>query len=259
MESTLSIVVPCYNESSNLERLIAAFAEAVGARHDIELLLVDNGSRDATPERLVELLRRPENRFARSVRVDINQGYGFGIKFGLNNCTSQFIGWTHADLQTPPVDVLRGFDILRKLPSPETSVVRGLRRGRPRFDKLFTDAMGWLASTMLNSSLVDVNAQPKLFHRSLLSHFANAPDDFTLDLYLLYVANRLKLDIKTFDVRFEDRLSGTSKGGGSLAGKYKLSKRTFGQILRLRKALKQEQSGRQAIASDSSSMTRKVA
>lgn len=234
----LSIVVPCYNESKNLDRLVSAFRHAIGLQSGVEVVLVDNGSRDDTPAVLDSLLSRPENAFARSVRVDVNQGYGYGIMYGLRRAAGTFVGWTHADLQTPPEDVLRAWTTICSMPNPEQSLVRGNRQGRPWFDQLFTSAMGWYASYSLGSPLFDVNAQPKVFHRTLLDKMNQAPNDFTLDLYLLFLANQLKLDIRTVDVRFEVRSAGEAKGGGTLAGKYKLSKRTLSQISNLRRSLK---------------------
>lgn len=238
LNKKLSIVVPCYNESKNLDRLVSAFRTAIGPRQDVELILVDNGSKDETPAVLNELLARPENAFARSVCVEVNQGYGYGILYGLKAGDGEFLAWTHADLQTPPEDVIRALDHIEQMPQPQLSLVRGNRKGRPFFDQFFTSAMGWVASAALSGSYFDVNAQPKVFHRSLMNHMEDAPYDFTLDLYLLYVAEKLKLDVQLVDVRFDLRTEGESKGGGTLAGKYRLCKRTFSQIWKLRKALK---------------------
>ena len=238
----LSIVVPCYNEARNLERLVSAFGTAIGRqaldeKKGVEIVLVDNGSRDDTPEVLAKLLSRSENAFARSVKVEENKGYGNGIMFGLRRSSGVFLAWTHADMQTPPEDVLRAWIAIRSMAVPEKSLVRGLRKGRPLFDQMFTKAMGWYASIALRSPLFDVNAQPKVFHRSLLVQMHQAPDDFTLDLYLLFLANQLGLSVATLEVRFDSRLAGDAKGGGSLIGKFKLSKRTLVQIRRLRKTI----------------------
>ncbi len=234
----LSIVVPCYNEAKNLERLVSAFRETIGQQSEVEVVLIDNGSRDDTPAVLKTLLRQTENAFARTVRVEVNQGYGHGILYGLRRSAGTFLAWTHADLQTPPEDVLHAWRTIRSMPDPEKSLVRGRRKGRPLFDQMFTSAMGWYASFALRSPLYDVNAQPKVFHRSLLSKMDQAPEDFTLDLYLLFLANQLGLNVRAVDVRFDVRSAGVAKGGGSLAGKYKLSKRTLLQIRKLRHSLK---------------------
>ncbi len=236
----LSIVVPCYNEARNLESLVGEFRQAIGALSGIELLLVDNGSRDDTGAVMSELTSRPENSFVRSVRVDVNQGYGHGIMFGLRSSTSPFLAWTHADLQTPPEDVLHAWSVMRSYIHPERVLVRGVRQGRPAFDRFFSAGMGWFASLALGSPMYEINAQPKLFHRSLLDQMPKPPNDFTLDLYVLFVANQLKMQVYDLPVQFGRRRAGQAKGGGTLKGKAKLIKRTVAQILNLRRELQHQ-------------------
>ena len=100
----LSIVLPCYNESKGLEVLVKRF-DQVGCGVDFELILVDNGSTDNTPHVLPYLLARYP--FARSVRVEVNQGYGHGILTGLRAARADVLAWSHADLQTDPADIFR--------------------------------------------------------------------------------------------------------------------------------------------------------
>ena len=99
----------------------------------------------------------------------------------------------------------------------------------------------WVLSSsfLLGSKLWDVNAQPKMFHRSFMKYLDVAPHDFSLDLYVLFVANRLGMKVQSFPVFFAKREFGEAKGGGSLKGKYKLIKRTFAYIFQLRKDIKQ--------------------
>ena len=96
-----SLIIPCYNEAAGLADLVAACADA-GFEDNVEVILVDNGSTDETPDLLKQLLKPHEN--LRSVRVDENQGYGFGILSGLRAAKGDILGWTHADLQTDPAD-----------------------------------------------------------------------------------------------------------------------------------------------------------
>ena len=92
----LSIVVPCYNEEKNIPLILERFDEMI-ERDDIEVILVDNGSTDNSAQVLTELL--PKYSFARTVKVEVNQGYGYGILQGLRECKGEYIGWTHADMQ----------------------------------------------------------------------------------------------------------------------------------------------------------------
>lgn len=114
----LSIVVPCYNEEENIPPVLERFRRAIGPR-DAEVLLVDNGSTDGSAGLLEKLL--PDYPFARTVRVPVNQGYGYGILRGLKDAKGDFIGWTHADLQTDPADVMKAYDEPKKRVGIKTS------------------------------------------------------------------------------------------------------------------------------------------
>jgi glycosyltransferase involved in cell wall biosynthesis len=240
----LSIIVPCYNEADNLSRLIAAFRSAIGDRTGVELVLVNNGSTDNSASVLDAQLACPENAFARSVLVPKNQGYGWGILCGLRAARGEAVAWTHADLQTDPADVLAGYDLFLQQPDQRRTFLRGKRRGRPAIDRLFTGGMSVVATLALGSRLHDVNAQPKLFHRDLLPRLDDAPWDFSLDLFVLHLANRLQLNVVELAVDFGKRMHGTAKGGGSLHGKYKLTLRTWRYIVALRRTLKQQANGK---------------
>jgi glycosyltransferase involved in cell wall biosynthesis len=234
----LSVVVPCYNEAANLVNLFRRFREVLAGRNDIELVAVNNGSRDHSALVMACELEKLENSFLRVVNVEVNQGYGFGILSGLRSASGEFLAWTHADMQTDPRDVLLGFERMLAEPDPRQCLVRGRRVGRPWVDRAFTVGMGWVASAALAAPLQDINAQPKIFHRDLLAEMDDAPWDFSLDLYLLYLAGRKGLRVIEQPVHFGVRLHGEAKGGGSLRGKAKLTRRTLEYIFRLRRQLR---------------------
>lgn len=210
-----SIVVPCYNEAANLPNLIARFEALVPLdreKLDWELLLVDNGSTDASAEVLLSELSKPGREFARVVTVKVpNVGYGHGIVSGLREARGELLAWTHADGQTPPRDVLRAFEILESSPRPDATIVKGLRRARPVRDTLFTMGMQAAALAILGTNLEDINGQPKAFPRRLLELASAPPTDLSLDLYFFYVAKKNGFDVRTFDVDFGAREHGESK------------------------------------------------
>lgn len=234
----LSIVVPCYNEAKNLPRLLGRFREVLADSTGVEVVLVDNGSTDDSPAVLTAELAAPEHAFARSVRVPVNKGYGHGILTGLRSARGEFLGWTHADLQTDPADVLDGFARMLTDPDPAQCLLRGRRVGRNWFDACFTAGMSLTASLALSCPLQDINAQPKVFHRTFFDRWAQPPDDFSLDLYVLYLARRSRLRLVEQPVHFGKRVAGDSKGGGSLRGKVRLTKRTLRYIFDLRRTLR---------------------
>ena len=63
----------------------------------------------------------------------------------------------------------------------------------------------------------EINAQPKIFNRELLSLFNNIPFKWTtLDTYILYTCLKNKIEIQTIDVVFNTRKYGESKWKNNL-------------------------------------------
>jgi glycosyltransferase involved in cell wall biosynthesis len=234
----LSIIVPCYNESKNLERLLDRFRQVVAGREGVEVVLVNNGSTDDSAEVFAGELARPENHFARCVQVEVNIGYGHGIVTGLRAGQGEILAWTHADLQTDPNDVILGYDRIRQEADPTRVFLRGRRQGRGWFDAFFTGGMSVVASLALGVRLRDINAQPKMFHRRFLDLMADPPHDFSLDLYVLYLARTHAYTILDQPACFGKRRAGEAKGGGSLRGKIKLTRRAASYIVGLRRKLR---------------------
>ena len=108
----LSVVIPCYNEEKNIPHIVAKLKALLrGKPHDeCEVLLVDNGSKDASAKVFDEVLQNVEENI-RVVTVEQNQGYGYGILYGLSQASGEFLSWTHADLQTDPADVFKALDV----------------------------------------------------------------------------------------------------------------------------------------------------
>ena len=230
----LSIVIPCYNESANIPTLLKRFSEVIGSRH-IQVILVNNGSTDNTPEVLQMLL--PQYLFAKSVYVPVNRGYGFGIIQGLREADGDYIGWTHADLQTDPKDVVRAYNIIKKY-GDEKIYIKGRRNGRTFFDNFFTKGMSLFESIYFRTSLRDINAQPNVFPKQFLTYCDNPPYDFALEIYALYMAKKYGLKVVRFAVEFQDRIYGKSKWNTGVLAKLKFIKRTVKYSVDLKKTMR---------------------
>lgn len=231
----LSVVIPCYNESRNIPLILDRFKDVV--RGNIEMVLVNNGSNDNSKEVMDKLL--PEYPFARTINVEVNQGYGYGILAGLRAAKGEFLAWTHADMQTDPHDVIKGLDLIEKAMQPAKTFVKGNRQGRPLAENIFTWGMGIFETIYLGFPLNDINAQPNLFHCSFFELWDDPPYDFSLDLYAFYMARRQKLEVVRFPVLFKERIHGHSHWNIGWAGKWKFIKRTLDFSFKLRKRLKQ--------------------
>lgn len=227
----LSIVVPCYNEEENIPLLLERFNEVVQGK-DMEVILVDNGSTDNSARVLEELL--PRYAFARTVTVEVNQGYGYGILQGLKECRGEYIGCTHADMQTDPADIVKALEITER--EKGLVFVKGNRKGRPLFDVFFTFGMSLFETCYLHEKLYDINAQPNIFPKVFYKEWNEPPYDFSLDLYALYMARKKGLKVMRFPVMFPERIHGESKWNTGLASKWKFIKRTVEFSVKLKKS-----------------------
>lgn len=233
----LSIIVPCYNEEKNIPLILKKFVEAT-ANQPVELILVDNGSTDNSSKVFKKELEKSEHSFVRVVKVEKNIGYGHGIMTGINSATGEILSWTHADMQTDPADVITAYLEFIKINKFNSTIIKGRRINRHFGEWAFTFGMSCIASTVLMTKLVDINAQPKMFHRSFLKLMKNPPDDFSLDLYILYLARKNNYSIETIPVNFGERIHGESKWAFSFSSRYKTTMRTIKYIFGLKKLVK---------------------
>jgi glycosyltransferase involved in cell wall biosynthesis len=221
----LSLVIPCYNEAANLPLLIARCAEIFGGRGDVEVILVDNGSSDGSGEILAEAVAR--HGFLRSVRVEVNEGYGHGILSGLRAARGRVLAWTHADMQTDPADALVGLARFQASSSPERLFVKGRRYGRPLTDLIFTWGMAAFETALLRTPMWDINAQPTMFPASFFATWSDPPKDFSLDLFAYWSAVQAGLTMERFPVYFGQRAHGISRWNVNWKAKVKFIRRTY--------------------------------
>jgi len=233
----LSIVIPCFNEAENLKTVFRRLDSLHKINPEVEIVLVDNGSEDETSLLMEEYLFARKH-FAKLVIIEKNIGYGHGIMEGVRGSSGDVIAWTHADLQTDPADVLEAYKIYIGHPEYPNCILKGRRVGRNIIDAFFTAGMSLISSILLKVQLSDINAQPKMFHRSFLGKLTETPTDFSLDLYLLYQARFHSYPVLELPVSYGKRIHGEAKGGGTFKGKWELIRRTWDYMLKLKQDLK---------------------
>jgi glycosyltransferase involved in cell wall biosynthesis len=97
----LSIVVPAYREAANLEHLHQELVRSLAPlRCDWELILVDDGSTDATWDCIVALQERDSR--VRGLRLSRNFGHQYALLAGLSEARGAAVITMDADLQHPP-------------------------------------------------------------------------------------------------------------------------------------------------------------
>tara|TARA_Y100000590_G_scaffold27618_1_gene30955 strand:- start:913 stop:1611 length:699 start_codon:yes stop_codon:yes gene_type:complete len=229
----LSIVIPCFNESKGLSILLKDFSKKLN-RKDIELIIVNNGSNDATESILLKL--KKNYNFLKTIKLKKNIGYGNGILQGLKQSKGKFLAWTHADLQTDPYDAVIGFEKFENELSTKT-FIKGNRLRRPIKDIFFTIGMSIFETILLKKFLWDINAQPNIMHRNFFSMLNDIPLDFSFDLFFYFNAKKENLKIYRFPVKFHKRKFGISHWNTDFKNKMKFIKRTIKYSFQLKRKL----------------------
>lgn len=105
MPMTVSIVVPVYNEEDNVLPLAEELHRLTGAIPGLEILIVDDGSKDRTWERIGEAQTKYPG--VRGLHYDQNRGQSHAMLVGLRLATGDVLVTIDGDLQNNPADIPR--------------------------------------------------------------------------------------------------------------------------------------------------------
>jgi len=216
MSYNISLVLPCYNEEKNIPFLCKEFLDLPLQNYNAELILVNNGSTDNTKSQIEHEIRNNKSSRAviKLVNLSLNKGYGGGISEGLKKANGEYIGWAHADLQTPLIDF---YKLFLKIKDKKQIFGKGVRTNNRGFDGIVSRFHESLASIILGKEMKEINAQPKIFNKDLMKYFTSMPYKWTtLDTYVFYICLKNNIEIETIDVVFNLRKYGQSKWKNNL-------------------------------------------
>ena len=163
----LSIVIPCYNEESTIDAII----ETVKAvPYDKEIIVVEDGSKDGTRERLA---RWESDDVVRVFYQPHNMGKGAALRRGFEEATGDIVIIQDADLEYSPTD----YPILLKpILEGRADVVFGSRfQGGPGRVLYYRHTMGNKLLTFLSNLFTDLNLTDmetcyKVFRREVIQN-----------------------------------------------------------------------------------------
>ena len=163
----LSVVMPVYNERATLRQIVE---RVLAGPLDIELLCVDDGSRDGSRDILSELER--QHRQLRVLFQPQNQGKGAALRRGIQEATGDFVIIQDADLEYDPAEYST---LLNPLLQGKADVVYGSRfmGGAPHRVLYFWHSVGnWLltllSNMLTNLNLTDMETCYKVFRREVI-------------------------------------------------------------------------------------------
>ncbi|TCM17105.1 dolichol-phosphate mannosyltransferase [Novosphingobium sp. PhB165] len=173
----LSVVVPCYNEEAVLDMLEARLSAACAAQmgDDFEIVLVNDGSKDATWAKISALAAR--NPHVLGVDLSRNHGHQLAVTAGLQVCRGDLVMIIDADLQDPPE--LLG-DMLAKI-DEGYDVVYGKRRerlGESRFKRATAAMFYKLLNRMADHEIPLDTGDFRLMTRRVVDQLNAMPERF---------------------------------------------------------------------------------
>ena len=119
----LSVVIPAYNEEKRLRTAIPAIVEHIRGKGAFEIIIVDDGSRDATARVAEELARQHPQ--IRVITYKPNRGKGHAVRTGMLAAEGRYVLFTDADQSTPITELDK---ILLKLERDGYDIAIGSRR-----------------------------------------------------------------------------------------------------------------------------------
>jgi polyisoprenyl-phosphate glycosyltransferase len=206
----LSLVMPCYNEQSVLKYTIPRILESFEKPgYTIELIAVDNGSRDRTGEIIQEF-----SRIYPSVvyhHVEKNRGFGFGVIAGISRATAPWVGMIAADGQVDAEDVVRLFEAATSCDIPVLAKVRRRFRMDGFRRKIVSVAYNCFVRALWPKiESIDINGNPRLLPRDALLAMNLRSHDWFLDPEMMIKAHHMGLRVLELNVFARMRGAGLS-------------------------------------------------
>jgi dolichol-phosphate mannosyltransferase len=206
---TVSIVVPVRNEADNVAPLVDEIAAALDGRWVYEIVYVDDGSTDATAERLTAIMARRRN--VRQIRHEKSSGQSAAVRTGVRSARGSIVATLDGDGQNNPAFLP---DLIMAIENggDRIGLAAGQRIGRKDtgFKKFQSRIANKVRSRVLSDGTRDTGCGLKAFRREV---FLSLPYFDGLHRFLPALVRREGHDIAYVDVTDRPRRSGVSNYG----------------------------------------------
>jgi glycosyltransferase involved in cell wall biosynthesis len=176
----ISVVVPAFDEERTIEEVVRRVA---GAGLRVEIVVVDDGSRDGTAAVLARLDGHIDG--LRTLVQPVNRGKGAAVRAGIAASKGDFVVIQDADLEYDPKDLPT---LLGPLLEGRADAVYGtrLRGGEPQRAHLFWHYAGnrflsLLTNVLYNTTISDMEVGYKAFRGDLIRSIDLVSDDFRFE------------------------------------------------------------------------------
>lgn len=170
IKGKISVIIPAYNEAGliteSLNETLRVFND-FGCHY--ELIVVDDGSSDATFENALKVSRQHSNIIVKQLKT--NRGKGRALKVGFRLCRGEYVVFLDADMELHPAQLQTFFDIMRL---DEADVVIGSKRhpnsrlNYPAERKIVSSVYFFLIKIFFGLPIRDTQTGLKLFKHEVL-------------------------------------------------------------------------------------------
>lgn len=205
--ATASVVIPVFNEQENLPELLERSLKACRSLNvPFEIVLVDDGSRDRSPEMLREAADKNPGEI---VAILLNRNYGqhSAVMAGFAHAKGEVIISLDADLQNPPEEIP---NLYRKLVSEDLDVVAGIRV--PREDSALRKIPSWIVNRVTQKvtgvKMHDYGCMLRAYSARVVRAMLQCTEQST---FIPVLANSFAKHTAEIEVRHAQRVRGDSK------------------------------------------------
>jgi glycosyltransferase involved in cell wall biosynthesis len=196
----LSIVIPAYNEAARLENTLVRVVGCIEARRwDAEVLVVDDGSTDETPDIVQHWMQK--HSYVHLVLNPGNRGKGFSVRNGLLQAAGEIVMFTDADLSAPIEEAQYLIEAIEQ--GADIAIgSRWLDRQRqtihqPLYRRFFGRCFNWVTRKVMGLPYKDTQCGFKAFRREVAQTVFRLQtiERWGFDPELLFIARKLKYKI----------------------------------------------------------------
>jgi len=193
----ISVIIPCYNEEESVHLIETVLVDTLRKNYvDFELIMVDDGSSDATLERLMEIAR--SHTPSRVVRHQYNQGLGAAIRSGIAASSGALTVTIDSDMTFHPryiKDLLERFDVGDCDCVIGSPVLGGYSRQIPRYRVLLSSCANLLYWFALGQRISSVTPIFRLYTTSQIKNLQLHASGFEINAEILFklLANKKRV------------------------------------------------------------------
>lgn len=197
---SLSIVIPAYNEGARIESALERVLSCVTERRwNAEVLVVDDGSSDSTPEIVRRWMQTHPN--LQLIHNPGNRGKGYSVRNGLLQAAGRIVMFTDADLSSPIEEAQLLFAALEK--GADVAIgSRWLDKQRqtihqPLYRRFFGRCFNWVTRKVIGLPFKDTQCGFKAFKREAAQTIFRLQtiERWGFDPEILFIARKLKYRI----------------------------------------------------------------